>query len=83
MISLDLVIGIVVNLAWGYSRLQIMGKYSIKLPYMFFTLVPKVCFLPRFMQRWCFKLRPLCSLSLVCAECVMHENNTDGVKVEY
>ena len=83
MISLNLVIGIVLNLAWGYSRLQIMGKYSGRSPYIFFTLVPKVCFLPRFKQRWCFKMGPLCSLSLVCTEYLMHKNNTNGVKLEY
>ena len=60
-----------------------MGKYSGRSPYIFFTLVPKVCFLPRFKQRWCFKMGPLCSLSLVCTEYLMHKNNTNGVKLEY
>ena len=60
-----------------------MGKYSGRQPYIFFTLVPKVCFLPRFKQRWCFKMGPLCSLSLVCTEYLMHKNNTNGVKLEY
>ena len=59
MISLNLVIGIVVNLAWAYSRLQIMEKYSGRSPYIFFTVVPKVCFLSKFKQRWCFKMGPL------------------------
>ena len=82
-ISLNLVIGIVLNLAWSYSRLQIMGKYSGRCPYIFFTLVSKVCFLLRFKQKWCFKMGLLRSLSLVCTEYLMHRNNTNGVKLEY
>ena len=81
-ISLNLVIGIALNLAWSYSRLQIKGKYSGMCPYIFFTLVTKVCFLPRIKQKWCFKMGPLCSLSL-CTEYLMHRNNTNGVKLEY
>ena len=83
MISLNLVIGIVLNLAWGYSRLQIMGKHSGRPPYIFFTLVPKVCFLPRYKQRWRFKIGPLCSLSLVFTEYLTHKINTNRVKLEY
>ena len=68
---------------WTYSRLQIKGKYSGKCLYIFFTLVTKVCFLLRIKQKWCFKMGPLCSLSLVCTEYLMHKNNTNGVKLEY
>ena len=49
----------------------------------FFTLVPKVSFLPRFKQKLCFKMGPLRSLSLVCTEYLMHKNNTNQVKLEY
>ena len=60
-----------------------MEKYSGRCPYIFFTLIIKVCFLLRFKQKWCFKMGPLCSLSLVCTEYLMHKNNTNGVKLEY
>ena len=71
------------DLAWSFSRLQIKGKYSGRSPYIFFTLVTSVCFLLRIKQKWCFKMGPLCSLSLVCTEYLMHKNNTNGVKLEY
>ena len=60
-----------------------MRKYSGRWPYIFFTLLPKVCFLPRLKQRWCFKMGPLYSLSLVGTEYLMHKNNIKGVKLEY
>ena len=60
-----------------------MGKDSGRWPFIFSTLVPKVCFLSRFKQRWCFKMGHLCSLSLACTEYLMHKNNTNKVKVEY
>ena len=40
-------------------------------------------FLLRFKQKWCFKMGPLCSLSLMCTEYLMQRNNTNGVKLEY
>ena len=46
-IALNLVIGIVLNLARSYSRLQIKGKYSGRCSYIFFTLVAKIYFLLR------------------------------------
>ena len=82
-ISLNLVIRIVLNLASRYSRLQIMGKYSDRSPYIFFTLVSKVCFMLRFKQKCCFKMGLLCSLSLVCTEYLMHRNKTNERKLEY
>ena len=79
--SLNLVIGIALNLAWSYSRLQIKGTY---ISLHFFTLITKVCFLLRTKQKWCFKMGPLYSLSLVCAEYLIHRNNnTNGVKLKY
>ena len=71
------------DLAWSFSRLQIKGKYSGRSPYIFFTLVTSVCFLLRIKQKWCFKMGPLCSLSLVCTEYLMHRSNTNGIKLEY
>ena len=75
--------GIVLNLALSYSRLQTMEKYSGRCPYIFLTLIIKVCFLLRFKQKWCFKIGPLCSLSLMCTEYLMQRNNTNRVKLEY
>ena len=43
-IALNLVIGIVLNLARSYSRLQIKGKYSGRCPYIFSTLATRVYF---------------------------------------
>ena len=43
-IALNLVIGIVLNLARSYSRLQIKGKYSGRFPYIFSTLATRVYF---------------------------------------
>ena len=71
------------DLAWSYSRLQIKGKYSSRCPYIFFTLVTSVCFLLSIKQNWCFKMGPLCSLSLVCTEYLIHRSNTNGVKLKY
>ena len=81
--SLNLVIGIALNLAWSYSRLQIKGKYLGRCPYIFFTLITKVCLLLRIKQKCCFKMGPLCSLSLVCTEYLMHRNKTNERKLEY
>ena len=64
-ISLNLVMLIVLNLLWGQSRRQRMGKYSGRWPYIFLTLAPKVCFLPRFKRRWCLKIG-FCVLCLLC-----------------
>ena len=86
-ISLNLVMGILSNLvelqAWSYSWLQIVGKYSGRCRYISFTLVRKVFFLLRLKQKWCFKMGPLCSLSFVGTEYLIHRNNTNGVKLEY
>ena len=51
-ISLNLVIGIILNLAWNHRRRQIKGKYSGGCPYIFFTLVTRVYFLLRSVQKW-------------------------------
>ena len=71
------------DLAWSFIRLQIKGKYSGRCPYIFFTLVTKVYFLLRIKQKWCFKMGPLCFLSLVCTEYLMQRNNINVVKLEY
>ena len=57
---LNLVIRIVLNLAWSYSKLRIKGKYWDRCPYVFFTLVTKVCFWLRIKQKWWFKMGPFC-----------------------
>ena len=72
-IFVNLVIVIVLNLARSYSRLQIMGKYSGRCADIFFTLDTKISFLLRSKQKFCFKMGPLCSLSLVCTEYFMHK----------
>ena len=61
-----------------------MGKYSGRSPYICFTLVPKVCFLPRFKSKDGASKWDLCVLCLlVCTEYWMHKDNTKGVKLEY
>ena len=63
--DLILVIGTVLNLAWIYSWLQIMGKYSGRCPYIFFTLIMKIFFClgssKNGVSKW-----DLCVLCLLC-----------------
>ena len=59
------------------------GKILRYLALHFFYFSSKGFFLPRFKQRWCFKMGPLSSLSLLCTEYLMYKNNTNGVKLKY
>ena len=63
--SLNLVIGIVSDLAWSYSRFQIIGKYSGRCPYIFILKLQRFLFCLGLSKNGVSKW-DLCVLCLLC-----------------